>query len=452
MTRVAVVVLTVWLAAATVALAKQGVVKTRNGQTYEGDVEEKNDGLIVTSRGIQTRIAQRDVVSVVYPEDFDKQLADRRAKLAKDDVRGRMTLAREAFNNKRYTVTRDLMEETLTIDPNNTDAAELRGNAMAQIRLERMRRNVVTTGRAKEQIATTTTAPATTQDIADRRFLRGNDINTIRQFELQETETDVPIRFERDVKRRYAMKLSNRPIDQFLALTPMQQAIDILKNGAPEMRNDVRIMRDPQAMMVYRRAVQPYVLQNCSTSQCHGGPGGGKLVLFNPADSDQATYTNFFIMQAYNKKAQAASGIFGTGELQMIDRMNPARSLLLQYSIPQNVSEYDHPQVAGYRPPLRGQDDLRYRQLFAWVHDSINPGLDVPNYGINFPTPGGSTQPATNAASQPATTTPVGEPGPAAAPGAGTGVAPGSNTGTAPGARPINGTVTPGPSQRPNAP
>jgi hypothetical protein len=406
MTRLGVVGLICCILTASVALAKPGVVKTKNGQTYEGEVEEKPDGVVVTIKGIQTRIAQRDVSSVNYPEDYDKQLAEKRAKLDKTDVKGRIALARDAFNNKRYIPARDILEEALTVDPNNTEANELRDTTMAQIRLERSRQQAPTTDPRFSERANAATTPTTgPAEATDHRFLKPVDINTIRQYELQDSETDVPLRFERDVKRRYATKLSHRPIDEFLSLTAMQQAMEILKNGAPEMRNDVKIMRDPQAMMIYRRTIQPYVLPNCATSQCHGGNNAGSLVLSNPADSDQATYTNFFILQAYTRKAGGGSGVFGKGEMKIVDRTQPGKSLILQYSIPTDIAEFDHPEVPGYRPALRGPEDLKYRQILSWIHDSLNPSLDQPNYGINFHVPGASTRSTTAPATQPATTT-----------------------------------------------
>src|SRR6478752_3483373 len=119
------------------ALAKQGVVKTRDGQTYEGEITEKSGTIIINRNGIETRVTQNNVASLTYPEDFDKQFGERLAQLDKKDSAGRIKLAREAFDNGRYTLARDVLEEVLTIDPNNSDAAQMRETAMAQIRLER---------------------------------------------------------------------------------------------------------------------------------------------------------------------------------------------------------------------------------------------------------------------------------------------------------------------------
>jgi hypothetical protein len=236
-----------------VALARQGVVKTRNGQTYEGEVEEKAGVVTVTNRGIQTRIAQSDVASLSYPEDFDKQFAAKLAKLEKGDSRGRIALAREAFNNGRYKLSRDVLEEVLASDPNNAEAAELRDTVMAQIRLERLKQNPATAEARAERPATT---QATT--MAAENLLKARDINIIRQQEMRldlsgdaivEADRNIPIRFEKDANRRYARQASNRPAGQFLALSALDQAREMYRQGPREMRDDIKIMRDPQTML-----------------------------------------------------------------------------------------------------------------------------------------------------------------------------------------------------------
>jgi hypothetical protein len=397
MNRSPAVLFLVSLLTTSLAYAKPGIVKIRNGQTYQGDVEENADSYTVTSKsGIKTQIPRADIASVTYTEPFDQELAARRAKLSKTDVKGRIALANEAFSHHRYLAARDLAQEALNIDPNSTDANAMLTNAMAQLRLERVRTAPATT-HAAVTAAAPTTAPLTAPSHA-AKVLSPAQINTIRQFELQSTETDVPIHFENDVRRKYALGIWHHPIEQFMRMTPMQQAVQILHDGTPAMQNDVKIMRDPAAMMIYRRTIQPYVIQNCATSRCHGGSNGDGLILLTPAESEPATYTNFFILQSYTKSVPSGGGIFGHGDLHLIDRTQPSKSLLLQYSIPQDVSDYDHPVVQGYRPPLRGLDDPRYQQIWSWIHDALNPSLSLPNYGISY------TPPTASAATKPATT------------------------------------------------
>src|SRR4051794_33171504 len=80
-----------WLAllgfSATVVLARPGVVKTRDGQTYDGEVDDKApDALVVTVKGIKTRIERTRVASVQYPTGTPAQnFADRLARLGPRD-------------------------------------------------------------------------------------------------------------------------------------------------------------------------------------------------------------------------------------------------------------------------------------------------------------------------------------------------------------------------------
>src|SRR5207244_12193025 len=99
------------------------------------------------------------------------------------------------------------------------------------------------------------------------------------------------------------------------------------------------------------------------------------------AESDQAVDTNLYLLQSYAKKGAAGGGPFSSGKLMLIDRTQPIKSLLLQYSIPQQLSDYDHPQVTGYHPALRNMIDPRYVQLYNWIHDSL---ASVANYGITY--------------------------------------------------------------------
>jgi hypothetical protein len=200
----------------------------------------------------------------------------------------------------------------------------------------------------------------------------------------------------------------------------MEQALEIIQNGTPDMRDDVKIMQDPAAMAEFRRSVEPLVLKNCATSNFHGGPApAGGFILYNIADADPAShYTNFFILQSYTKMTKQKSGVFEPGEVKMINRTQPSASLLAQYSLPQSVSEYDHPEVANYKGIVRNQDDPRYRQIVDWLGTTLK--AVEPQYTIKLKMPATQPAPATAPAPAPvpprAATVPVPAPRPAPAP------------------------------------
>src|SRR5438105_4354027 len=125
------------LISATVALARPGIVRTRDGQTYDGEVDDKDpDNILVTVRGIQTSIPRVRIASIDYANNYQKEFADRLAKLGPADVAGRLALARDAFNQKQYGLARQAAESARMIDPNNADAVSMLETIQSQMRLE----------------------------------------------------------------------------------------------------------------------------------------------------------------------------------------------------------------------------------------------------------------------------------------------------------------------------
>ncbi len=398
--------------------AKPGVVKTRDGQTYQGDVKEDGAAVTVTTRKVPVVIQRADVESIEYLGSFEEQYAQRIARLDPKDANGRVTVARWAFDQGHYAQAREALESALSLEPSNRDAQSMLESVRVQIRLERSRKNPAATAEARRTSATNPaniqaataplTAPVTppsTNGIDPRHLLGADDINTIRQFELKPTDTHVRINFARDVKKRFTAAENVRPQD-FNARTQFDQLKWILEQGSADMKRDVRIVSDPSSLLEYRRNVQPLVLGSCATSGCHGTAGGGGLMLYSPAENEPITYTNFFILQTYARAVGRQQGPFGAGERRLIDRIEPSNSLLLQYGLPANIAEHDHPTVNGYRPIFRNRDDNGYRRVEDWITQSL---LAVkPEYGIDFTPPqraggGGATsttQPATTQASR----------------------------------------------------
>jgi hypothetical protein len=295
-----------------------------------------------------------------------------------------------------------------------------------QIRLERSRKGGAATAEARRATTGPTTAgaspaaPATTATTAidPRNLLAADDIKAIRQLELKSTDTHVRINFAKDVKKRFAAA-QNMRVQDFNALPQFEQLRAILADGTDDMKRDVRIVSDPSSILEFRRSIQPLLLQSCATSGCHGAAGAGGLMFFTPGDGENVAYTNFYILQTYSRKLAEEQGPFGSGELRLIDRVRPQRSLILQYGLPASIADEDHPKVSGYRPVFRSRDDNAYRRVADWITDGLVHPMNG-NYGIHYTPParsGGSgattaesqqpdspatTQATTQAATQPA--------------------------------------------------
>lgn len=384
------------------AVAREGVVTLNDGRTLSGDITETDGNVTMTIHGIRTVFPRSDVQAIEYGVDVEKEFNERLAQLGQDDAKGRMELARWAFDQEAYELARTAVNQALLINPNDSEAATLQATIQSQMRLQQ-----VQAGAATRPATTTTTTPttaATARSPVDggRPVLGLDDINTIRQKELQSADSQVRFSFASDVRRRFATQ-QNIPVTQFTRRGALAQALDILDEGSDEMKKDVRVMSDPASLFEYRRTIQPIVISSCGTSGCHGGQtGAGEFRILNPADTEAAVYTNFYLLQSYRKERPGDQTLFSGGDLRLIDRTHPSESLLLSYGLPTNIALFDHPQVQGWKPAFRGLDDPSYTRLFNWITTSLKPV--EPEYGIQF---NAATQPAATSTSEEPATAPT---------------------------------------------
>ena len=394
---------------AALLLADHGIVVTKDGSTYEGDVREEEQSVIVVIRGIETRFPRADIERIDYG-DFEKDFHDQLAKLGPNDVAGRIALARQAFDRRRYDLAREAVADAQRIDPNSREAADMMDLIDRTQRLERSGQAAEPSGGPRGGGGGgAMPAPATARagaTPAERRLLSAEDINIIRQKELKPTDTGVRITFQGDVKRRFTEQQNVRFAD-FNRLPPIEQAMQILNDGDDEMRRQVRITSDPSALAEFKRSVQPLVLSGCATTACHGTAAGGGLVLYAPAEGDPVAYTNFYILTQYQSRTapRGNQGIFGSAMRKLVERGHGDSSLLANYGLPTTIAEYDHPLVGGrtVQPIFRNKADQRFEQVVRWMDESL--ARIEPDYKLDFPLPRGggggggagatSTQPST---------------------------------------------------------
>lgn len=386
--------------AAAAVLAKPGVVRTKEGQVYEGDVVDKDgdDFVTVTVRGISTQIARADVQSIADGQGIDDEYKQRLAKLDATDYKGRMDLARWAFAQHRYDLARDAADKALVVDPNSAEATQFLTLVQSQQRMERAKARAASEPTTRDADG----APIRGAQV-EWKLLTAEDVNRVRQEELRRTDSRARFQFRNDVEKRFLASNRAHTLVEWRALSPLQRAILILDEGDPSLRTDVYVTTDPGSILEYRRLVQPVALATCATAACHGGSLGGRLVLNTTAETNEAaTYTNFYILQRYSETVQAAAGdkqsVFGgSATYQMIDRTHPEDSLFLQYGLPRGVAKIPHPDVAAFRPAFnRGREDTKYQAIWRWIGQTLAP--IEPNYGINYDPPTGASVMATRTA------------------------------------------------------
>lgn len=379
----------------TATQAKQGTVKTRDGQALTGDVDDASDpqNIVVVIHGVKTTVDRNNVLSIDYLQDFNQQFQDRLSNLGPRDVKGRLALASWALDNKQYDLARKVAEEARTIDPGSQDVLTM---------LETIQATQAQPTRVPAE--NTTVAPAPTIRPAEAppvgRFLDKDQINLVREVEMQPpADRNIQVGFTNDVVARYQASAGMNP-GEFNALSNLEKAQDILQSNDAKLAREVHIVSDPVALIDYRNRVHTRVLAGCAAANCHGGDNGGDFFLYRSTPNVAAWYTDFYILQMYQQKRldPTAVGPRTPVAFPMIDRANPANSLLLQYGLPVGVARLPHPNVPGWRALYTGAEDPSFQEIAHWIGKTLKPF--PPDYGFKFtlPTAKPATQPAGPAA------------------------------------------------------
>ncbi len=402
--------------AASLALAGSGLVKTRDGATFAGEISEANQMVIVKDkRGIETRIPRENVTSIELRQDPELEFNSRYKQLAEGDVEERVKLAQYAFEQRRPDLARRVLLEALAIDPNHPLATRLYDVAKSQIQLDRR----ATATPPLSPLASTQSprpaappanppapapspppappaaaAPPQTTARAERPLLTPEQINTIRQFEIREGETGVNFKFDNDVERRFA-QARGLTVASLRQRTPLERFKLIRDSKDRDALADVKILRDPASLLEFRTKIQPRLLAGCASSGCHGGDDAGAFFLHNPATNEADTYTNFYVLATSRYPVTNAAG--KRQQLRTVDRTTPEQSLLLQFSLPGDVGRFPHPPVPNFKPAFRSADNEGFRLLQSWILNTLSP--IEPDYGFRFsinpsaPVPPAASQP-----------------------------------------------------------
>jgi hypothetical protein len=370
-----------------VLMARPGVVHTRDGLTYDGDVTETENTITVRVRGIATTLDRSSVASIAYGENIAADIEARWKKLQPADVRGRLALGKEAFEARQYLLARKILQEALDIDPNNRAAADLYDLSRAQIDLERKKSTtaeapLTTSGRGTPTRPVTTTTPAGLTN--DRKYLSALDINNIREMEITQRDTNIRIRVDPDLARRFTIGSDVNPAE-FRARSALDQFLAVRASGRADFLRSVHVLSDPQTIIEFRRDVQPPILAGCAASNCHGSPAHwGNFQLLNEV-TEPAVYTNFYNLVTYVMNVPGGGGVFNNGtQRRMIDRAQPENSLLLQYMLPPEMAATPHPGIRNfdYRGVVKSREDARYQRIAAWIGGTLSP--TEPQYNVTY--------------------------------------------------------------------
>jgi hypothetical protein len=290
------------------------------------------------------------VLSAQYEERF--------AELDARDVKGHYALAQWCDGQGQYELVVKQTEYVLKLDPKHAGARQL--NAAALRKLDELRPGK---GGRKRPPTAAEAGLISKEDVQKLRFLEMLDYQAERL--VPEWRESLSVRFEKGTLVEFldtmgdSLEFAGKPNRQrFLSLTPTQQVQVMRQFSGLTFQPKIAILSDP---LVFRRfrPVAAIIERGCSTRDCHGGenpakPFGWRGHFLYP---EQSLYTQFLILDRVV-----------LGRERLIDRGQPADSLILQYGLPARVPHKPHPGQMQFKPLYpRGLDDPGYRMVSNWI-------------------------------------------------------------------------------------
>lgn len=357
-------------------------VVLKDGQTFEGVIVSQTDTVIQLKIGdIITPIQMADVQSVNNLGSVEQQYKTRRAKLDDKDLSGRYDLAYWLFQQKAYQLAADELMDLKRRFPDDN-----RTSLLLKVVQERLKLNEEAPGVNKpagsnkgETEQAETSADGTV--INGVKLLTPEEVNTIRVWELPEDfdKTRPPLRISvpREVMEDAMRKYASSPLvpkgtakqNEMLRKPGYEQLAFLFALRAREYYPQVMVRQDPPTMQTFRQQVNPQYVSTYFARYFGNGQIPGLRLVDQRPNGEAEAYTNFFILQnfQYNNRA-------------MIDRLDPEKSLLLQWGLPRNVADFPAPEgIEGWQPRFNNTDDPNYKIYRKWIDDLTNaPEYDIP--------------------------------------------------------------------------
>jgi hypothetical protein len=382
---------------ASTVLGEQKRIKLKSGRIIIGEVVER------TESGVKV---QGTLAVVFYPNDQIEAIEDilspqadyekRLAQINQKDPEAHVALGRWALENKLYEEAVERFKAALALKKDHEMASLLLRQATAKLK--------EATG-GDGEAATIEPIVSTRTPFDAKVLLKTDDIYRIRLEEMRDDER-IGVTFRNDAIDRFVRQMQGKGDFQkkgfdrtFRGWPAGTQAQYIRKNADRDdpIRDDVEVRADPAFMREFRGGIWRWISGSCASVSCHGSKEGkGSLKLFSfPGRNAHVDYTNFLILDSYCTKS---------GE-RMISRDQHERSLLLQYALPPDQAQQQHPKKV--RPTFNTRNAGGYKMTLEWIKKlagPIHPSYRIkdlpPNVmkpaglpGLQLPAP--TTQPAT---------------------------------------------------------
>jgi hypothetical protein len=369
----------VLLAAVSVVFGQTQTVVTKDGRRITGAVTLTDGVYKIRTKLAEVIVPALQVETVISEMPPQQEYQQRRGQIDPNNAEDHVKLGCWALEKQLLEEARGEFQAALNVKPDHE---------MASLFLRQVERKLQEQPRAETRPAASQTRPAAEEGIEDAWLISEEDVNRIRVAEMGAESARTVAEFRDDVLDRFVQSQGGNkdfqdPVFEkhFRRMRPGEKLAYILKNMDPNtagMMDDIVVRSDPKVLEEFRRVIWPLVARSCGTPTCHGGPSpvGGWKVFRAKARDERIEYTNFIILDGF---------VGRDGKSRMIDRSNPAQSLLLQYGLPPERAEMKHP-VNVRQTVFASTVADTYRRVRDWIAMLRTPH---PNYRLEYRPPMG---------------------------------------------------------------
>jgi hypothetical protein len=281
-------------------------------------------------------------------------------------------LCRWLVEQDRYDLAeRELLE--LLERHNLHDAKELLRLVQAQLELRRAAES------SKQDDETEIESASSNEDESELRrdLISREDVNLIRVFEIdfrRPPRLAVSPETMRKLLENYsdhkAIPAEENRRERLFRADPVDIVKLMFEVQARELYGEIQVLSEPHSLNVFRRRVHnTWLIRNCATSRCHGGPDAGRFILHNRNYSDERVrYSNLLTLERLDLDPA----------WPLVNYAEPTDSLIIQYGLPRHLARKPHPEVPGWSPVFRRLDDPMIRHTVEWIQSMYRPRIDYP--------------------------------------------------------------------------
>ncbi|GAB4554356.1 MAG: hypothetical protein Tsb0013_16960 [Phycisphaerales bacterium] len=355
-------------------------VELLSGGSWEGQLVSREGGeIIVKVNRVDMRLKADEVRRLVRLKSPAERFDDMRAATGDRDEAGLLALARWAVDEGLYDRALGVVGGVLEFNPTSREAITMNRDVAFLLKLRQDAGEP-----APEDLTDERRAELAALRIVDFPYLTDEQVNLIKVYELD--LRDPPrVKVPQDAVNALLEEYRDHPLiptteegRRAFRKLPDAEILDIIyRVQARELYPRVSVVGQLESMQLFRDRINAgWLTRSCGTTDCHGGLNGGRFLISNRwRRTERGMYTNFHILNTF----ETSDG------LPMIDAEEPRLSALLQMGLPRETALWPHPEVLGWRPTFRSEEDRWFVRTVEWISGLYTPR---PTYELDYVLPG----------------------------------------------------------------